>query len=97
MSYQLSVDEAFAQCRKNNERNIRRRSKAGGGEQYAETVKKISDAGIPVLGHIGYTPQSIHQFGSYREREEKQKTRSCADNERCQSLEEAGLFCAVCA
>ena len=42
--------------------------KLEGGERVAETIRKITQAGIPVMGHIGLTPQSIHQFGSYRER-----------------------------
>ncbi|OGU98042.1 MAG: 3-methyl-2-oxobutanoate hydroxymethyltransferase, partial [Ignavibacteria bacterium RIFOXYA2_FULL_37_17] len=68
MSYQLSVDEGFR-----NAGRIMKETSAGGvklegGERVAETVRKITQAGIPVMGHIGLTPQSIHQFGSYRER-----------------------------
>jgi len=68
MSYQLSTDEGFR-----NAGRIMKETSAGavkleGGERVAETVRKISEAGIPVMGHIGLTPQSIHQFGTYRER-----------------------------
>ena len=68
MSYQLSVDEGFR-----NAGRILKETSAGavkleGGLHIAETVKKITDAGIPVMGHVGLTPQSIHKFGSYRER-----------------------------
>jgi 3-methyl-2-oxobutanoate hydroxymethyltransferase len=68
MSYQLSVDEGFR-----NAGRIMKETSAGGvklegGERIAETVRKITEAGIPVMGHLGLTPQSIHQFGSYRER-----------------------------
>ncbi|MFO7445953.1 MAG: 3-methyl-2-oxobutanoate hydroxymethyltransferase [Ignavibacteriaceae bacterium] len=68
MSYQLSVDEGF----RNAGRIMKETSASGvkleGGERVAETIRKITQAGIPVMGHIGLTPQSIHQFGSYRER-----------------------------
>jgi len=67
MSYQLSVDEAF----RNAGRIMKETSAVGvkleGGERVAETIRKITEAGIPVMGHIGLTPQSIHQFGSFRE------------------------------
>jgi 3-methyl-2-oxobutanoate hydroxymethyltransferase len=39
--------------------------KLEGGEEVLESVNKITKAGIPVMGHLGLTPQSIHQFGSY--------------------------------
>jgi 3-methyl-2-oxobutanoate hydroxymethyltransferase len=94
MSYQLSVDEAFR-----NAGRIMKETSAGGvklegGEQYAETVKKISDAGIPVLGHIGLTPQSIHQFGSYRERG-KTEEEAAQIMKDAKVLEEAGAFAVV--
>ena len=68
MSYQLSIDEGFR-----NAGRIMKETSAGavkleGGKRIAETIKEITTAGIPVMGHIGLTPQSIHQFGSYRER-----------------------------
>jgi len=37
-----------------------------GGERVAEQIRKLTDAGIPVMGHIGFTPQSEHQLGGYR-------------------------------
>jgi 3-methyl-2-oxobutanoate hydroxymethyltransferase len=68
MSYQLSTDEGF----RNAGRIMKETSASGvkleGGERVAETIRKITQAGIPVMGHLGLTPQSIHQFGSYRER-----------------------------
>jgi 3-methyl-2-oxobutanoate hydroxymethyltransferase len=68
MSYQLSTDEAFR-----NAGRIMKETSAGGvklegGKRVSKAIKKITRAGIPVMGHIGLTPQSIHQFGSYRER-----------------------------
>ncbi len=68
MSYQTNPDEGFR-----NAGRIMKETSAGGvklegGERVAETVKKITEAGIPVMGHIGLTPQSIHKFGSYKAR-----------------------------
>lgn len=94
MSYQLSVDEAFR-----NAGRIMKETNAGGvklegGERVAETIKKITDAGIPVMGHIGLMPQSIHQYGSYRERgkiaEEAEEILNDA-----KVLEQAGAFSLV--
>ena len=42
--------------------------KLEGGIHVARTVKRITEAGIPVMGHIGLTPQSVHQLGGYRSR-----------------------------
>lgn len=94
MSYQLSVDEGFR-----NAGRIMKETHAGGvkmegGVRVAETVRKITSAGIPVMGHIGLTPQSIHQFGSYRER-----GRNSAEAEElmkdAKAIEEAGAFAIV--
>lgn len=94
MSYQLSVDEAFR-----NAGRIMKETPAGGvkiegGKRVADTVRKITEAGIPVMGHIGLTPQSIHQFGSYRERGTTQEeAQEILDDAKV--LEQAGAFCIV--
>lgn len=94
MSYQLNVDEAFR-----NAGRIMKETSAGGvklegGEKVAETINKITKNGIPVMGHIGLMPQSIHQYGGYRERgrsdEEAKEILSDA-----KILEEAGVFAIV--
>lgn len=68
MSYQLNVDEAFR-----NAGRIMKETPAGavkleGGERIADTINKITNYGLPVMGHIGLQPQSIHSYGGYRER-----------------------------
>ena len=94
MSYQLSVDEGFR-----NAGRIMKETSAGavkleGGIRVAETVKKITDAGIPVMGHIGLTPQSIHKFGSYRERgRDKEEADEILRD--AKAVEEAGAFALV--
>ena len=68
--------------------------KLEGGAPVVGTVKRIVEAGIPVMGHLGLTPQSIYEFGTYqvraREEEEAQKLRDDA-----MALEEAGCFALV--
>ena len=68
--------------------------KMEGGEEILESVKRIISAGIPVMGHLGLTPQSINKFGSYAVRatseEEAEKLISDAH-----LLEEAGCFAIV--
>ena len=94
MSYQLSVDEGFR-----NAGRIMKETSAGavkleGGSRVAETIKKITDAGIPVMGHIGLTPQSIHKFGSYRERGRDDEEANEIMNDAL-AIEEAGAFAIV--
>ncbi|GAB4285848.1 MAG: 3-methyl-2-oxobutanoate hydroxymethyltransferase [Ignavibacteriaceae bacterium] len=94
MSYQLSVDEAFR-----NAGRIMKETDAGaikleGGKRVAETIRKITESGIPVMGHIGLTPQSIHQFGSYRERgRSKQEADEILRDAKL--IEQAGAFAIV--
>ena len=51
--------------------------KLEGGEEVAESVKRIISAGVPVMGHLGLTPQSIYKFGTYavRAKEEEEADR----------------------
>ena len=53
---------------KNDERIWSARLKIEGGEEIAESVSRLVNAGIPVMGHLGLTPQSIYQFGTYKVR-----------------------------
>lgn len=68
--------------------------KLEGGEEIAPTIERIVNAGIPVVGHLGLTPQSIHKFGGYgvRARSEVEATKLIAD---AQTLEKAGCFAVV--
>jgi 3-methyl-2-oxobutanoate hydroxymethyltransferase len=68
MSYQTNADEGFR-----NAGRVMKETGAGGvkfegGKRIAELVLKTTQAGIPVMGHLGLTPQSIHQFGGYKPR-----------------------------
>ena len=68
--------------------------KIEGGEEILESVNRILSAGIPVMGHLGLTPQSIHKFGTYtvRAREEAEAEKLVRD---ARLLEEAGCFAVV--
>ena len=68
--------------------------KLEGGEEILESVQRILSAGIPVMGHLGLTPQSIHKFGTYsvRAKEEAEAEKLVHD---AHLLEEAGCFAVV--
>lgn len=68
--------------------------KLEGGAEIAESVQRIISAGIPVMGHLGLIPQSIHKFGTYavRAKEEAEAKKLLND---AKSLEEAGCFAVV--
>jgi 3-methyl-2-oxobutanoate hydroxymethyltransferase len=65
--------------------------KLEGGEEVRESICRILSAGIPVMGHLGLTPQSIHKFGTYvvRAKQEKEAEQLIKD---AQMLEEIGCF-----
>ncbi|MCF0236858.1 MAG: 3-methyl-2-oxobutanoate hydroxymethyltransferase, partial [Bacteroidaceae bacterium] len=65
-----------------------------GGVEILDTVKKILDAGIPVMGHLGLTPQSINKFGTYavRAKDEAEAQKLLTD---AKALEEVGCFALV--
>jgi 3-methyl-2-oxobutanoate hydroxymethyltransferase len=58
---QIALDSAIRVMKESGAHGI----KLEGGEEVVESIFKITKAGIPVVGHLGLTPQSIHQFGSY--------------------------------
>lgn len=68
--------------------------KLEGGVEIIDTVRRILDAGIPIMGHLGLMPQSINKFGSYsvRAKEEAEAQKLLAD---AHALEEAGCFAVV--
>ncbi|MBQ9138949.1 MAG: 3-methyl-2-oxobutanoate hydroxymethyltransferase [Alistipes sp.] len=68
--------------------------KLEGGAEILDSVKAILTAGIPIMGHLGLTPQSVHQFGGYglRAKEEAEAEKLIAD---AKLLEQAGCFAVV--
>ncbi|MDI6800088.1 MAG: 3-methyl-2-oxobutanoate hydroxymethyltransferase [Actinomycetota bacterium] len=94
MSYQASVDEALKNAARFLSEAGAQAVKLEGGKVVAEKVDRMTSIGIPVMGHLGLTPQSVNQFGGYKVqgREEKAKERIIKD---AKALEEAGAFAIV--
>lgn len=93
-SYQVSKEKAVENAIEVMKRSGVDAVKMEGGQEIAATVKAIVDAGIPVCGHLGLTPQSVHKFGGYglRAKEEAEAAKLLAD---AKALEEAGCFAVV--
>ncbi|ABB24187.1 3-methyl-2-oxobutanoate hydroxymethyltransferase [Pelodictyon luteolum] len=70
MSYQLSPEDALRNAGKIMKEHECDAVKMEGGRTIADTVRRITDAGIPVMGHLGLMPQSIYKYGSYKVRAE---------------------------
>ena len=68
--------------------------KLEGGEEVCESIKRITGAGVPVMGHLGLTPQSIYKFGTYAVRaKEEEEAEMLMHNAR--ALQDAGCFSIV--
>ena len=94
LSYQVSAEDALRNGGRLLKEGLAEAVKLEGGAEFAPTVQRLVTAGIPVMGHIGLTPQSIHQFGSYRARGQDagERTRIVDD---ARALEQAGAFAMV--
>ncbi len=93
-SYQSNSKEALASAIRVMKETGAHAIKLEGGEEVLESVKRILGAGVPVMGHLGLTPQSIYKFGTYsvRAREDAEADRLKKD---AKLLEEAGCFALV--
>jgi 3-methyl-2-oxobutanoate hydroxymethyltransferase len=85
MSYQANANDALHNAGKIMKETNCSAVKLEGGRHIKKAVKKITNSGIPVLGHLGLTPQSINQFGSY-------KTRGTNEDEANQIFEDAKIL-----
>ncbi len=90
-TYQGNSKEALASAIKIMKETSADAVKLEGGSEVIESVNRILSAGIPVMGHLGLTPQSIHKFGTYAVRATK-KEESDKLIEDAKLLEEAGCF-----
>jgi len=94
MSYQVSVQEAVHNAGRFMKEAGAHGVKLEGGQEVAEAVRKITSSGIPLMGHLGLTPQSVHQLGGYKVQGKDDKTaRKLMEDAR--ALEEAGAFSLV--
>jgi 3-methyl-2-oxobutanoate hydroxymethyltransferase len=94
LSYQASVPEAVKHARRLLAEGGASSVKLEGGAEFGETIEAIVRAGIPVMGHLGLTPQSVHQMGGFvvQGREEEQAKAIFRD---AQALERAGCYALV--
>ncbi|WP_234571452.1 3-methyl-2-oxobutanoate hydroxymethyltransferase [Rhodohalobacter sp. 614A] len=94
MSYQVTAKEALISAGRMMKEAGAHAIKLEGGKSVSSTVKRIVDAGIPVMGHLGLTPQSIYKFGTYKVRaKEEQEAKELVED--AKALEDAGAFSIV--
>jgi 3-methyl-2-oxobutanoate hydroxymethyltransferase len=91
LSYQTNSSDAILNAGRFLKEGGAHAVKIEGGLEMAETVKKIIEVGIPVMGHIGLTPQSIHKLGGYAVRGKTEEDRKYL-MESAKILEEVGCF-----
>jgi len=94
MSYQISPEDALRNAGRLMKETGCTAVKLEGGQEVADTVRRLTAAGIPVMGHLGLTPQSVHQLGGYRL---QGKTPAAAVKllHDARALEDAGAFAVV--
>ncbi len=94
MSYQGSLDEGVRNAGRFLKEANANAVKLEGGGRFVELVDRLTETGIPVMGHLGLTPQSVNQFGGFKVqgRSEEQAHRILED---AKSLEAAGAFAVV--
>ncbi len=94
MTYHISADDAMRNAARFLQEAGAQAVKLEGGEVVAESVRRITDSGIPVMGHLGLTPQFVHQLGGIKV---QGKTREAAERllDDAVALEQAGAFAVV--
>ena len=94
LSYQVSIEDAVKNAGRLMKESGAHAVKLEGGSEMADTIRAICRAGIPVVGHIGLTPQSIHQLGGFKvQGKESSAAQKLLDD--AKALEEAGAFVIV--
>jgi 3-methyl-2-oxobutanoate hydroxymethyltransferase len=94
MSYQVSPEQAMTSAARLMQEGGAGCIKLEGGEMVAPTIKRIVDAGIPVMAHIGLTPQSVNKFGGFRvQGKELESARQLIRDAR--AVQDAGAFAVV--
>jgi 3-methyl-2-oxobutanoate hydroxymethyltransferase len=93
-SYEASREQAFASASRILKETGCAAVKLEGGEAMAPTIEFLANRGIPVIGHVGLTPQAVNVLGGYgaRGREEREADKILAD---ARAVDQAGAFCIV--
>lgn len=94
MSYQVSVEQAVRNAGRFLQEGGMEAIKLEGGRERLQVIQAIISAGIPVMGHLGLTPQSVHQLGGFRP-QGRQATAAAHLLEDALALQEAGCFSLV--
>ncbi len=94
LSFQVSAEEALRNGGRLLKEGGAEAVKLEGGEQAAETVRRMTGVGIPVMGHLGLTPQSIRALGGYQLQGKGEKEAEAMKKD-AKILEEAGAFAIV--
>lgn len=94
MTFQISAEEALRNAGRLIAEGGARAVKLEGGAHVVGTVTRLVEAGIPVMGHVGLTPQSVHQFGGYRV-QAKDTAAALRLIDDCRALQAAGAFAIV--
>jgi len=92
-SYEVSAEQAVSAGVRFLKEGLAHAVKIEGGKYYAPTVRAMVQAGIPVMAHIGFTPQSEHALGGYRVQGRGDDAQRLIEDAR--ALEEAGAFCVL--
>ena len=92
MTFQVSVEDALRNAGAVMQRTGCQAVKLEGGVRTAQAIARLVESGVPVMGHIGLTPQSVHAFGGYDVRGRDDRDALLAD---ARAIEAAGAFCIV--
>lgn len=94
MSYQVSIEQAVTNAGRIMKETGAQAVKLEGGQEVSDAVKAIVRAGIPVVGHLGLTPQSVHSLGGFKvQGKEEKSAQKLLDD--AKHLEESGAFAVV--
>ncbi len=94
MSYQVSVEEGLRNAGRLIKEGGAEAVKLEGGKRHADLVRRLTEIGVPVMGHLGLTPQSVHAMGGYRI-QGRGDSAARALLEDAVALEEAGVYALV--
>jgi 3-methyl-2-oxobutanoate hydroxymethyltransferase len=93
MSYHISIEEACRNCGRMLKEGGAQAVKIEGGVNMAHVIQAVTSIDIPVMGHIGLTPQSIHRMGGYKVQGRKDQAERIIED--AQAVQDAGAFAIV--
>lgn len=93
LSYQISPDEAVRNAGRLMQEGLVNAVKLEGGAAIAPTIRRLTDAGIPVMAHLGFTPQSVHLIGLRKQGKDEAGARQILAD--AQAVQDAGAFAVV--